>query len=811
MTDNGNTTAVAGDLLAEYEVLGELGRGGSAVVYLARDRELGRKVAIKVVRARLAGDEEALARLAREARTVARLDHPHIVAVHAVRRLGDGSLALVMGYVPGRTLKQAILQEAPFTAERTEAVLRDIASALAYAHRQGVVHRDVKPENIFLHEGSERAMLADFGTARSLDGDTRVTMEGAAIGTPTYMSPEQIDGAAVDGRSDLYSLALVGWEMLTGEAPWEGETLYNVILKQKSERLPPLKRLRPDVPARLWYALELALRKNRDERPASAEALLDEIDDAGLAARWRRIRAGFLLPRATAARREASAPAPESSQTVRYVRPAADEVPVAAPPRRRRWAAQRRTAAAAFLLLGGSAAVVSALSLRSAGAEEEPVPARDRPAAPLADRSPAPDSAATLAASSPAESVPGFHPFVLADTPLVAPSPAAPVPAPAASAAAPSATSGDPAPARQAAAASASASSGAGGARTTLAVVTGGTHSCALERDGTALCWGGNERGQLGAGTSRASQPRRIDWLRFVSLSAGVSHTCGIARSGEAFCWGANDSGQLGGSADGRAIPVRVDTDEPFSRLAAGMAHSCGLLRSGRVLCWGANDQGQLGDGERASRATPAPISAGSFRALAVGWNHGCGVNGDGKIFCWGDNSYGQLGRGARVSGRTPEPVLGSQWFVSATAGSAHTCALTGVGDAFCWGRNSYGQLGDGGQADRDRPRRVAGDRAFASITAGGVHTCALTGAGEAFCWGRNSYGQLGDGSTTNRSVPTRVQGGHRFAQIEASGAHTCGVTRGGENLCWGYNVEGQLGDGSRRHRTAPVQVERSE
>jgi len=221
------------DLESEYEILGELGRGATAVVYRARDRELGREVAIKVIRPKYVDDDETVARLAREARTVAQLQHPNIVTLFAVRRVRDGSLALVMQLVPGRTLREILNEKGAWSFERADRVLRDVAGALAHAHERGIVHRDVKPENIFIDERTGRALLSDFGVARSIESDSQLTATGTAIGTPSYMSPEQIDGTELDGRSDLYSLGLVGWEMLTGRRPWEGEGLYTVIYKQK--------------------------------------------------------------------------------------------------------------------------------------------------------------------------------------------------------------------------------------------------------------------------------------------------------------------------------------------------------------------------------------------------------------------------------------------------------------------------------------------------------------------------------------------------------------------------------------------------
>ncbi|MBA2246228.1 MAG: serine/threonine protein kinase, partial [Gemmatimonadetes bacterium] len=209
----------------EYEIIGELGRGGIAVVYLARDRELGREVAIKVIRDQYLQDPEAMARFEREARTLAQLQHPNIITLYTARRLTSGGLVLVMQLTRGLSLRETLRREGAVSFARAEQVLRDIAGALAYLHRRGVVHRDIKPENIFFDDASNRALLSDFGIAKACDGLGNVTMTGIVVGTPAYMSPEQIDGSQLDGRSDLYSLGLVGWELLAGQQPWEGENL----------------------------------------------------------------------------------------------------------------------------------------------------------------------------------------------------------------------------------------------------------------------------------------------------------------------------------------------------------------------------------------------------------------------------------------------------------------------------------------------------------------------------------------------------------------------------------------------------------
>ncbi len=264
-------------LEGEYELIRELGQGGMAAVYLARTRRTGRLVAIKAIRARYLDDPDALRRFAREAMTVADLDHPNIVRTEAIEQIDDRAIAIIMEHIPGGTARDRLREHGALGAEFAESVLHDVASALAYAHKRGLVHRDVKPENVFLESHRGRALLSDFGIARRIDGDGGITLLGAALGTPQYMSPEQIDGEQVDGRSDIYSLGVLGWELLTGRRPWAGESLYGVIYKQKHEDLPRITSLRPRVPANLLFAIEGALMKNPAKRWQSAEEFIDRL------------------------------------------------------------------------------------------------------------------------------------------------------------------------------------------------------------------------------------------------------------------------------------------------------------------------------------------------------------------------------------------------------------------------------------------------------------------------------------------------------------------------------------------------------
>jgi hypothetical protein len=326
--DTAGHTAIA-DVQAlepDFEVLRELGRGTMGVVVLARRRETGRLVAIKVVHPMSGDSRDAEARVEREARTVARLQHPNIVRHYEMRRLPNGGIALVMQYVAGETLAATLRRTPRLPPDIASQVLHDIALALKYAHEQQIIHRDVKPANIFIYPDTGAALLSDFGIAKSLEGDADITLAGFAIGTPTYMSPEQLDGHALDRRTDIYSLGVVGWEMLSGVRPWLGENLYGVIYKQKHQALPRLASIRDDVPARIVHALDGALEKDPALRFASMTEFLEQLaDDAPTNATWRRHAARGTDPTTAVTRPEA-----EPTVTIQF-RPAVESAPAPAP------------------------------------------------------------------------------------------------------------------------------------------------------------------------------------------------------------------------------------------------------------------------------------------------------------------------------------------------------------------------------------------------------------------------------------------------------------------------------------------------
>ena len=267
---------------AQYLIEREIGRGGMAVVYRATDLRLNRPVAIKVLPPDLAFNPDVRVRFIREAQTAAQLSHPNIVPIYSVdEKQSEHLVYFVMAYVDGESLGVRLSREGAWPIDVSVRVLRDVADALAYAHASGVVHRDIKPDNILIDRASGRPMITDFGIARATAGDTRLTATGVAVGTPAYMSPEQAIGEReVDGRSDLYSLAVVGYHLLAGEPPFKAANTPAMLVKHMSERPRPIRERRPEVPAYLGVAIDRALAKRPEDRWSDAAEFRDALDAA---------------------------------------------------------------------------------------------------------------------------------------------------------------------------------------------------------------------------------------------------------------------------------------------------------------------------------------------------------------------------------------------------------------------------------------------------------------------------------------------------------------------------------------------------
>jgi hypothetical protein len=278
-------TALLGpDLLALQDVLAgrysierELGRGGMGVVLLARDVALDRPVAIKLLPRTLAARPEAREQFLREARTAAGLSHPNIVPIHLVEAHGE-LVFFVMGYVDGETLRERVERSGPLSPRLAMKVMQEVAWALGYANQRGVIHRDVKPDNIMLERATDRAIVTDFGIAMG-SGDAQ-RPGGAVIGTARYMSPEQACGEPVDGRSDLYSLGATAFYALTGRAPFEAATLPGILALQVAGPAPNVLAVRPGVPAKLGLVIDRCLKKSPTERFQSGDDLARVLGEA---------------------------------------------------------------------------------------------------------------------------------------------------------------------------------------------------------------------------------------------------------------------------------------------------------------------------------------------------------------------------------------------------------------------------------------------------------------------------------------------------------------------------------------------------
>jgi serine/threonine-protein kinase len=278
--DNPLAERLAVVLEGAYELEGEIGRGGMGVVFLARDLALKRRVAIKVLPPELAFRQEIKTRFTREAQTAARLAHPHIVPIHTVGDEG-GLVYFVMGYVDGESLAARLRRRHALPAEEVRRILKETADALGMAHAMGVIHRDVKPDNILLEGTRRRVMVTDFGIAKALSqaGTGTLTGTGIAIGTPHYMSPEQAAGEReIDARSDLYALGVVGYEMATGELPFQAPTVPGILMKHISESAPDIMRARPDLPEDLATCIMRCLAKDPEARWPTAESLVRALD-----------------------------------------------------------------------------------------------------------------------------------------------------------------------------------------------------------------------------------------------------------------------------------------------------------------------------------------------------------------------------------------------------------------------------------------------------------------------------------------------------------------------------------------------------
>jgi serine/threonine-protein kinase len=270
---------VVGEVIADrYELEELVGTGGMSSVFRAHDTLLERKVALKVLHEQYTSDEDYVERFRREARAVAGLSHPNIVTV-IDRGEQDGRQFIVFEYIDGESLKELVDRTGPLPVDQAVGLTLQIARALAFAHQQGLVHRDVKPQNVLLNDDG-RAKVTDFGIARSLDVQHGMTQSGTVMGTSDYIAPEQARGERVDEQTDIYSLGVVLYELLTGEVPFPGENFVAVAMRHINEPAPSARERRPDVSVRLDAAIRRAMAKEPDDRFGSMGEFVGELEAA---------------------------------------------------------------------------------------------------------------------------------------------------------------------------------------------------------------------------------------------------------------------------------------------------------------------------------------------------------------------------------------------------------------------------------------------------------------------------------------------------------------------------------------------------
>jgi alpha-tubulin suppressor-like RCC1 family protein len=346
-------------------------------------------------------------------------------------------------------------------------------------------------------------------------------------------------------------------------------------------------------------------------------------------------------------------------------------------------------------------------------------------------------------------------------------------------------------------------------------------HSCYLDMQGTAYCWGADDAGQLGDGATKQAKWTAAAVINLPGPASEIAaggvlldgHSMARFANGSVRGWGANQSGQLGDNSKTAPATVTTTSGLTASELVTSFSHSCARTSANATTCWGSNGYGQLAlPATMYESLVPSTINLPAATAeVGVGSYYTCARLSDSRVYCWGRNNYGQTGAAGIDDQYAPIQIQGLSGAI-AQLGVAywHSCAVDGNGGVKCWGANYYGQLGNGSTTNAPTPTAVAVTGlagAVVSVCGGNGHSCALLATGGVQCWGWNYRGQLGDGTQMNRSTPVTVSGLSGVVELACGGEHNCARVATGVR-CWGANYWGELGDNTNQHRSTPVTVQ---